>query len=353
MNLLKTQLKGDRVLAGKEAVAELYKNGYFGRPKGEGLELSLVEAAFLLSRGKLEIELEGILLDFRALFEQASLRQPNFELKYIVYKDLKERGYYVQPSAADFRVYPRGSHPGKSAANIFVHVQSERQLLPVKLLQDSVTSAENVHKQFILAVVDEESDLTFYEVKTAAPEGEMSELYPAVKADATFLEDRVIAWDAQASETLYKRGFYGKMLDSERLQLSLVESLYLFSRGVITVRDRKGKVFSFDEFVEKASEIESSFLRKYSAYKNLRDSGHVVKTGFKFGTNFRVYRKVESIEKIPHSEYLVNSIPADFEFRLPVMSGAVRLANSVRKTMLFAVEKGEEIEYLDISRTKM
>jgi tRNA-intron endonuclease, archaea type len=350
VNLLKTQLKEDRVLAGKEAVAELYKTGYFGRPKGDGLELSLVEAAFLLSRGKLEIELEGTLLDFKAFFEQASLRQPNFELKYIVYKDLKERGYYVQPSAVDFRVYPRGSHPGKSSAKIFVHVQSERQLLPVKLLQES---AENVHKQFILAVVDEESDLTFYEIKTLVPEGAMPEPYPAVRTDATFLEDRVIVWEAQASETLYLRGFFGKMLDSERLQLSLVESLYLFSRGVITVRDRKGKVFSFNEFIEKASEIESSFLRKYSAYKSLRDSRHVVKTGFKFGTNFRVYRKVESIEKIPHSEYLVNSIPEEFEFRLPVMSGAVRLANSVRKTMLFAVEKGEEIEYLDISRTKM
>lgn len=353
VNLLRTQLKGDRVLAGKEAVTELYKTGYFGRLKGDGLELSLVEAAFLLSRGKLEIELEGTLLDFRTFFEQASLRQPNFELKYIVYKDLKERGYYVQPSAVDFRVYPRGSHPGKSAAKIFVHVQSERQLLPVKLLQDSVASAENVHKQFILAVVDEESDLTFYEVKTKVPEGEMPEPYPAVKTDATFLEDRVIVWDARISEILYSKGFYGKMLDSERLQLSLVESLYLFSRGVITIRDRKGKVLSFDEFTEKASKIESSFMRKYSVYKNLRDSGHVVKTGFKFGTNFRVYRKVESVEKIPHSEYLVNVIPADFEFKLPVMSGAVRLANSVRKTMLFAIEKGEEVKYLDISRTKM
>ncbi|TAH67875.1 MAG: tRNA-intron lyase, partial [Methanosarcina mazei] len=126
---MKTQLKGDRVLAGKEAVAELYKTGYFGRPKDDGLELSLVEAAYLQSRGKLDIELEGKLLGFRAFFEQASLRQQNFELKYIVYKDLKERGYYVQPSSADFRVYPRGSHPGKSAAKIFVHVLSERQPL--------------------------------------------------------------------------------------------------------------------------------------------------------------------------------------------------------------------------------
>lgn len=350
---MKAQLKKDRVLASKAAVAELYKTSYFGRPKAEGLELSLVEAAFLLSRGKLEIELEGKILDFKTFFAQASLRQPNFELKYIVYKDLKERGYYVQPSAADFRVYPRGSHPGKTASTIFVHVQSERQLLSAKFLQGSVNSAENVHKQFILAVVDEESDLTFYEIKNETPKGEMSEPYPAVKTDATFLEDRVITWDSQASQTLYVRGFYGKMLDSERLQLSLVESLYLLSEGIVTIRDRKGKVFSFDEFIETALKIESSFLRKYGVYKNLRDSRHVVKTGFKFGTHFRVYRKIESIEKIPHSEYLVNAIPADFEFRLPVMSGAVRLANSVRKTMLFAVEHGENIEYLDISRVKM
>ena len=89
-------------------------------------------------------------------------------------------------------------------------------------------------------------------LKPQVPEGEMPEPYPAVKTDATFLEDRVIAWDAQASETLYARGFYGKMLDSERLQLSLVESLYLFSGGIITIRDRKGKVFSFDEFMEES-----------------------------------------------------------------------------------------------------
>ena len=88
------------------------------------------------------------------------------------------------------------------------------------------------------------------------------------------------------------------MLDSERLQLSLVESLYLLSKGIITIRDRRSKVFSFDEFIEKASEIESSFFRKYSIYKNLRDSGHVVKTGFKFGTHFRVYKKVESIVRL-------------------------------------------------------
>ena len=353
MNLLRTQLIGDRVLAGKEAISELYKTSYFGHPKDDVLVLSLLEAAFLLSRGKLEIELEGRIIDFKDFFEQASVKQQNFELKYIVYMDLKDRGYYLQPSAIDFRVYPRGSYPGKSAAKIFVRVQSERQLLPVKILQEAVKASENVHKQFILAVVDEEGDITFYEVKTEVPTGEMTLQLSTVKTYATFLEDRVISWDLKASINLYTRGFYGKILDLERLQLSLVESLYLLSKGILTIQDREGKVFSFSEFLEKASEIESSFSRKYNTYKNLRDSGHVVKTGFKFGTHFRVYRKVESIDKIPHSEYLVNTIPTDFEFRLPVMSGAVRLANSVHKTMLFAVESMDGIKYLNISRVKM
>ncbi len=59
----------------------------------------------------------------------------------------------------------------EKAQQNFVHVLSERQPLSVKLLQESVASAENVHKQFILAVVDEESDLTFYEIKSASPKG--------------------------------------------------------------------------------------------------------------------------------------------------------------------------------------
>ena len=191
----------------KRSVAEFYKTSYFGHPKDEVLELSLLEAAFLFSRGKVEIELEGRTIDFKDFFEQASLKQQNFELKYIVYKDLKDRGYYVQPSAVDFRVYPRGSHPGKSAANIFVRVQSERQLLPVKILQEAATASENVHKQFILAVVDEEGDLTFYEVKTEVPKGEMPLQLSSVKTYATFLEDRVISWDSKASITLYNSGF--------------------------------------------------------------------------------------------------------------------------------------------------
>jgi tRNA-intron endonuclease len=60
---------------------------------------------------------------------------------------------------------------------------------------------------------------------------------------------------------------------------------------------------------------------------------------------------VESPEKVPHSEYLVHTVPQNYVFRLPVISRAVRLAHSVRKQMVFAFLNGD-VGYLEMRRLK-
>jgi tRNA-intron endonuclease len=349
------KLVKDRILAGKQAINELYNTGYYGRPKGDNLELTLVEAAYLLYKKKLDIESQSRILGFEEFFTEASKMQQHFELKYIVYKDLKERGFYVQPSVTDFRVYPRGGHPGKTPAKSFVYVRSERIPMPLPDLLTSLSAADNVHKQMVLAIVDEESDLTYYEVRKLNVKGGMEGIsVPEIPVRSTLLEDRVIVWDAASSQHLHQTGFYGKPLDDERLQLSLVESAYLMERGCISIGDSEtGAILDIDAFSGVASSIEPDFLRKYKAYANLRDGGLVPKTGFKFGTHFRVYSQVSLTEKMPHSEYLMHAIPWDHVFMLPVMSRAVRLANSVRKRMLYAVEDRGTVIYVDIGRIKM
>lgn len=351
---MKAEIIKDRVLVEKKGVNELYNTGYYGRPKSEGLELTLIEAVYLAYRGRIEVEDKGEALDFAALFKAASILQSSFELKYIVYKDLRERGFYVQPGVTDFRVYPRGSHPGKGAAKQFVYVRSERAPMPLRDLLRSLAAAENVRKQMILAIVDEESDITFYDVKRPRLKGEMEEpLYPDINADATFLEDRVIVWDEVASKTLFENGFYGKPLDDNRLQLSLVESRYLLEKGILNLTDRQNEELQIDTFSAIASEIEPEFNMKSSVYADLRDEGFVPKTGFKFGSHFRVYSQVGSPTKIPHSGFLIHSIPIDHEFKLPVMSRAIRLANSVRKRMFYAIPTEEGTDFIDIGRVKM
>jgi tRNA-intron endonuclease len=355
VNFLIGKLLKDRVIAEKQAINELYNTGYYGRPKGDNLELTLVESAYLLYKNKLDIELEGKSLGFEDFFKEASSRLDFFELKYIVYKDLKERGFYVQSSVTDFRVYPRGGHPGKSPAKSFVYVRSERIPMPLTDLLTSLNAAVNVRKQMILAIVDEESDLTYYEVKTVKMKGKMDVAsVPEKPIRSSLLEDRVIVWDSASSDYLNKNGFYGKSLDEERLQLSLVESAYLLKRGIIEVENsRTTSLLNIDDFSELAYSIEPDFMHKLRAYSDLRDNGFVPKTGFKFGTHFRVYDQVNSTGKIPHSDYLEQGIPKNTVFTLPVMSRAIRLANSVRKRMLYAVEDNDGTAYVDIGRIKM
>jgi len=349
-------LSGDKVRLGIQALPELYEQGYFGRPVGRGLELSLVEAAYLLDRSRIRV-LDGEReMDYPSLFQAASSLEKGFEFRYVVYKDLRERGYYVQPGRPDFRVYPRGGHPGKGPAEFYVLVISERMPLPLQQVLPPVRLAGQMRKKLMLAIVDEESDITFYEARERSMSGLMG--HEEAGGRATLLEDRVVLWDADASRRLHEHGFYGKSV-GERLGLSLVESAYLLEKGLISLVDRSGQALDSESFAATARVIESEFDRKFAVYRDLRDRGLVVKTGFKFGSHFRVYKQVQGPGKVPHSEYLVHTVAQDHVFLPPVLSRAVRLAHSVRKQMVFAFS-GEAgagrtddcVKYLEIKRLK-
>ncbi|MCJ7443154.1 MAG: tRNA-intron lyase [Methanotrichaceae archaeon] len=342
------RLQDGKVRVGQAAISELYEQGYFGKPSGNVLELSLVEAAYLLDRSKIKVDSEGIELDFKSFFQLSSALEKGLEIKYVVYKDLRERGYYVQPGKPDFRVYPRGGHPGKTAAEFYVFVLSERMSLPLQELVEATMLAGQMRKKLMIAIVDEESDITFYEARKKIISGRTD--HNVQGGMATLLDDRVMLWDPDASRGLHKHGFFGKLVD-ERLQLSLVESAYLLDRGLIKLVDRSGASVDIRRLMEQARCIENDFDTKYEVYRDLRNHKLVVKTGFKFGTHFRVYKNVESLEKIQHSEYLVHTVPKDHVFLPPVLSRAVRLAHSVKKQMIFAYSDGE-VKYLEIKRLR-
>jgi tRNA-intron endonuclease len=341
------EIKGDSVMLSKECFEE-QDFSYYGRMKGDLLELSLVEAAFLIERERLDL---GITL--KEFFKIASSIQPDLDLKYVAYKDLRERGYYVKPSVTDFRLYPRGGRPGEGPASAYVYVLSERISLPFLELVEKVKLTQNVRKKMLLAVVDGESDLTFYAAKTANMQGKMPQLAPDLaEADATLLDDRVVIWDEHHAVQLYRAGFYGKLVDGKKLQLSLLECAYLMRLGLPVEDGVTSRRFTTLQFIRRAKVIEPEFAMKLDVYTDLRDRGFVVKTGFKFGSHFRAYEQIEDVDRIPHSKYLVHALPKDFVVMLPEMSRAIRLAHGVRKRMIFAYKGKKALEYLDIGRAK-
>ena len=353
---------------------ELHQMGYgrikkveneLKRPEKQNrqLELSLEEAVYLLDRNTISVSLDGQPLDFKDLFIEASCRIPDFEARYITYKDLRGRGYYIQPSKFGFRLYPRGGKPGKTPASFYVFVAPERMIVPVADLIAMLDTVINIRKRLMTAIVDEEGDITFYEVTDVTMKGER-EPPCDITTSATFLNDRCIVWEDADVDKLHTYSL-GKMVDDTRLQLSLVEAGYLLKKGLITIasatatpitttslgtKDDRQRELDIDRLSALCSGIDSDFPHKFSAYCDLMDSGMVPKTGFKFGSHFRVYEGGD----LKHSRFLVHAITADHTFVLQVLSRAVRLANSVHKEMVFAVvgTTDEHVRYVSINRAK-
>jgi tRNA-intron endonuclease len=348
------KLQGQTVSVPLELGREIHNKSFYGRVVGERIELSLVEAAYLVHKQKLEVFEGDKTLDFESFFKSASLREEHFELKYIVYRDLRERGYHVKPSVMDFRVYPRGGHPGTTPSRYLVHTLSERRKTPLSELLRYVETADNLKKRLILAIVDEESDITFYELKKSNLKNRTAQL-PTESTVATFIEDRVILWGHDFSKKLHQTGFYGKFLDETRLQLSLVEAAYLLKKNIIHLYDASEKPITHSEFMSLANTIEPEFNLKYQTYEDMRERGLIPKTGFKFGAHFRLYTEYTGENNTRHSKYLVHALPHSHEFSLQNFSRAARLAHSVRKHMIYAAVNPERdtITYLEVMRVKL
>jgi len=358
---IRGELYKESVIVPRETCEEL-GNRSFGRPVTEGIKLTLVEAAYLFHKEKIDILEDGEILDFKTFFGRASAMDENFTLKYIVYRDLRERGYHIQPSPTDFRIYPRGGQPGTTPSKYLVHIISERERTPIKKILKCVETAENLKKELILAIVDEESDITFYKLKKSDPkekketekrkDAKKQALPSGVKA--TLIRDRTIIWNPKISEQLHNQGFYGKLLN-EHLQLSPVETAYLLKNKTITLHNTDKKPLTHTEFTELAERIEPDFKLKYQSYEDLRKRKLTPKTGFKFGAHFRTYTEpTTTINKTTHSKYLIHAIPSTHTFQLPEFSRAARLAHSVRKHIIYAIINNDNtITYLEIIRKKM
>ncbi len=331
--------------------SQLYNKGYFGNPlSGGGLELDLVEATYLVEMGRLEVVEGRTSRQLSDLLQEGDSHHPNFEIRYLVYRDLRQRGYVVKPGIPplDFRVFSRGAGPDKGPTKYWVMAVSERSVFNLPELEASMEDVAKVRKELMLCVVDEESDITFYRVTKASPRGKLRENGKGVIGEAIFLRDRAIVPDAEEAKALYDRGFYGKML-GDKLQLSLLETVYLLKDGVMKVRrGQTGRLIGLGTLVKEAKRIQPDFELRLRVYEDLKARGIIVKTGFKYGSHFRGY---EGDPENHHAKYLVHALPEDFQGMWPEISRAVRLAHGVRKEILLG-RLGPSVEYVRIQRIR-
>jgi len=339
--------EGDVVRAGRAGREQFYDARGYGRPVDGDVHLAPVEAAHLLFRGDLDavVDDEGNRLGFRGFLASAAVS----EVAFFVYRDLRDRGFYLSPTrdsgegdaAVDFAVYPRGKGPWDGEVAYRVRAVGERADVPAATLSGLAGGAEGTG---VLAVVDEESELTYFAVEAPALTGSSYDDVPDVTGE--LVADRVLVWEPP--ETLHGRAFYGqRLVDDGAVQLSLVEAASLAGRGCLELA---GRTDAERTLVDRGREVEGErFDRRLRVYDALRTAGIVPKTGYKFGADFRTYAHVDSVADLGHSERLVRVLPADHTFAPRDLALDVRLAHGVRKEMTVALVDGG-VEWLSVTR---
>jgi tRNA-intron endonuclease, archaea type len=349
------QLVEDHVVVRAQSEANrIHNKGHYGRPlSGGGLRLDLLEACYLAETERLEVQRDAAPLEWADLLVEAGRRQAGFEILYLVYRDLRERGYLVHGSpgpeaklGAHFRLWGRGTErPREPSA--WVRAVSERSRFSFPELHRLVEAARKEGAAPRLCVVDEESDLTYYELASDPPSGPVGPRSHAPPVEALLLEDRVLVPQPEGAKELHAGEFFGKPV-AGRLQLSLVETLHLVERGDVRLLDAATrKPVTAAALRRRARDVEPQLDLRHAVYVDLKRRGLIVKTGFKFGTHFRAY---EGRPEENHAPHLVQAVAPDFESPWEPLARAIRLSHSVRKRLHLAAPRADGVDYLAFGR---
>ncbi len=157
-------------LASQPQAQSLVGRSFGEKSDGGRLELPSWEALYLLREGMIEVQDEatGQKLDFNKLLEVFSEKDEAVWPKYLVYRDLRSRGYVVKPGfggGLDFRVYERGAY-GKQPSRFLVLTVSEGKPLPVGQLAKALETAQKAKKEVIIAVVERRGEVVYYSLSS-------------------------------------------------------------------------------------------------------------------------------------------------------------------------------------------
>lgn len=138
----------------------------YGILENRKLTLSFYEALFLQSKGILEVfnGKSRKALDFQELLHRFGLADENVWVKYLIYRDLRSRGYVVREGfglGIDFRVYERGEY-GKATATYLVLGIQEGKPISVKHMARVLKHAQSLKKKLVLVVVNRRGEIVYY-----------------------------------------------------------------------------------------------------------------------------------------------------------------------------------------------
>ena len=161
---MKSELVENRIIVWNiEDSRKLFSQGYYGKPIGMPkpkieeidvpLILDLIEGLYLLEKKKITITKLKQKLTVKQMSEICKKEVHEFDKKYLVYKNFRDKGYIINPGikfGCDFAVYEKG--PGIDHAPFLIQVYNRSESISSTEIVLAGRLATSVRKQFILAI---------------------------------------------------------------------------------------------------------------------------------------------------------------------------------------------------------
>ena len=164
------KIDGERIFVEDESHFSELEEGGYGATVGKVYQLKSYEALYLIYSEKLRLaDKRGREVTFRQLAERVQKDAPDSWTRFIIYRDLRSRGYVVREGfgfGTDLRTYERGDYP-KKAAKYVVFALDEGIETDVGDLQKSVKEITKMGKEAIIAVIERRGEVIYYKVSRA------------------------------------------------------------------------------------------------------------------------------------------------------------------------------------------
>ena len=160
-------------------------------------------------------------------------------------------------------------------------------------------------------------------------------------------ETKIMVNETRCQDQLRSKGF-GENQDSQFI-LSYCEALFLSFTNRLVIKNNEDDTIGFEQLIKKMLKYDHGILTRFLVYRDLRSRGYVVKDGFGFGIDFRVYERGE-YQKKP-SKYLVYALNEGINMKIEELYDLIyQTARMGKNSVLAVIERRGEVIYYKASK---
>jgi tRNA-intron endonuclease, archaea type len=152
-----------KVLVDKTGSQDELRTKGFGEKEDAEYVLKAYEALYLMNTKRLVLKGRKE-MTFDSLFDMLVKYDRNIMTKFLVYRDLRSRGYVAKEGFGfgnDFRVYERGEYEKKPAKYVIFGINEGTNITARSFLQ-AIEQIEKMGKEAVVAVIERRGEVIYY-----------------------------------------------------------------------------------------------------------------------------------------------------------------------------------------------